>query len=118
VAARAPGAAWFRRDAAPQPRPLPADLARRLQHRTGVAVVLIAIVVLWMAAALPVLPDEVGVVLRFGGYNAPPSPGSTTICRPDRERATPSVTRVNRTEIDTARARAAPQARANCRKKR
>src|SRR4029077_12036304 len=68
---------------------------------TGVAVVLIAIVVLWMASGFyRVLPDEVGVVLRFGAYNRTTQPGlNYHLPTPIEKALTPSVTRVNRTEI-------------------
>jgi membrane protease subunit HflK len=68
---------------------------------TGVAVVLIAIVVLWMASGFyRVLPDEVGVVLRFGAYNRTTQPGlNYHLPTPIESVLTPSVTRVNRTEI-------------------
>jgi membrane protease subunit HflK len=68
---------------------------------TGVAVVLIAIVVLWVASGFyRVLPDEVGVVLRFGAYNRTTQPGlNYHLPMPIESVLTPSVTRVNRTEI-------------------
>src|SRR5258705_1263537 len=68
---------------------------------TGVAVVLIAIVVLWVASGFyRVLPDEVGVVLRFGAYNRTTQPGlNYHLPSPIEKVLTPSVTRVNRTEI-------------------
>jgi modulator of FtsH protease HflK len=68
---------------------------------TGVAVVLIAIVVLWVASGFyRVLPDEVGVVLRFGAYNRTTQPGlNYHLPAPIESVLTPSVTRVNRTEI-------------------
>ena len=68
---------------------------------TGVAVVLIAIVVLWMASGFyRVQPDEVGVVLRFGAYNRTTQPGlNYHLPTPIESVLTPSVTRVNRTEI-------------------
>ena len=68
---------------------------------TGVAVVLIAIVVLWVASGFyRVLPDEVGVVLRFGAYNRTTQPGlNYHLPTPIESVLTPSVTRVNRTEI-------------------
>jgi membrane protease subunit HflK len=55
----------------------------------------------WVASGILVDPDQVGVVLRFGAYNElPPSPASTITCRARSRRwLTPSVTRVNRTEI-------------------
>jgi membrane protease subunit HflK len=68
---------------------------------TGVAVVLIAIIVLWVASGFyRVLPDEVGVVLRFGAYNRTTQPGlNYHLPAPIESVLTPSVTRVNRTEI-------------------
>jgi membrane protease subunit HflK len=47
-----------------------------------------------------VLPDEVGVVLRFGAYNRTTQPGlNYHLPAPIEKVLTPSVTRVNRTEI-------------------
>jgi membrane protease subunit HflK len=68
---------------------------------TGIAVVLIAIVVIWLASGFyRVLPDEVGVVLRFGAYNRTTQPGlNYHLPGPIEKVLTPSVTRVNRTEI-------------------
>src|SRR5712672_287212 len=68
---------------------------------TGVAVVLIAIVVLWVASGFyRVLPDEVGVVLRFGAYNRTAQPGlNYHLPTPIESVLRPSVTRVKRTEI-------------------
>src|SRR5262245_34159341 len=68
---------------------------------TGLVVVVIAIVVIWLASGLyRVQPDEVGVVLRFGAYNRKTQPGlSYHVPRPIESVLTPSVTRVNRTEI-------------------
>ena len=68
---------------------------------TGVAVVLIAIVVIWLASGFyRVLPDEVGIVLRFGAYNRTTQPGlNYHLPAPIETALTPSVTRVNRTEI-------------------
>ena len=67
----------------------------------GVAVVLVAIVVLWVASGFyRVLPDEVGVVLRFGAYNRTTQPGlNYHLPMPIESVLTPSVTRINRTEI-------------------
>jgi membrane protease subunit HflK len=96
----------------PQP-PNFEELLRRSQDRfrrvfpggagmgTGIAIVIAAIVVLWLASGIyRVLPDEVGVVLRFGAYNRMTQPGlnyhwPTPIESVER----PSVTRINRTEI-------------------
>ena len=68
---------------------------------TGIAVVVIAIVVLWLASGFyRVLPDEVGVVLRFGAYNRTTQPGlNYHMPAPIETVLTPAVTRVNRTEI-------------------
>jgi modulator of FtsH protease HflK len=89
------------------------DLLRRGQDRvrrllpggsgtgTGIAIVVIAVVVLWLVSGFyRVLPDEVGVVLRFGAYNRTTQPGlNYHLPRPIETVLTPSVTRVNRTEI-------------------
>ncbi|MFZ3237555.1 MAG: FtsH protease activity modulator HflK [Stellaceae bacterium] len=68
---------------------------------TGIAVVLIAIVVIWLASGFyRVEPDEVGIVLRFGAYNRTTQPGlNYHLPSPIETALTPSVTRVNRTEI-------------------
>jgi modulator of FtsH protease HflK len=95
----------------PQP-PNFEELLRRSQDRfrkilpggfglgTGILVVLIAIAVLWLVSGFyRVLPDEVGVVLRFGAYNRTTEPGlSWHIPAPIERVLKPSVTRVNRTE--------------------
>jgi len=68
---------------------------------TGVAVVLIAILVLWLVSGFyRVLPDELGVVLRFGAYNRTAQPGlNYHLPAPIESVLRPSVTRINRTEI-------------------
>jgi membrane protease subunit HflK len=68
---------------------------------TGIAVALIAIVVLWLLSGFyRVLPDEVGVVLRFGAYNRTTQPGlNYHLPTPFEYVLLPSVTRINRTEI-------------------
>jgi membrane protease subunit HflK len=68
---------------------------------TGIAVVLIALAVLWMLSGFyRVLPDEVGIVKRFGAYNRTTQPGlNYHLPGPIESVMTPSVTRVNRTEI-------------------
>jgi membrane protease subunit HflK len=68
---------------------------------TGIAVVVIAIAVLWLVSGFyRVLPDEVGVVMRFGAYNRTTQPGlNYHLPVPIEKVLTPSVTRVNRTEI-------------------
>jgi len=68
---------------------------------TGIAVVAVAILVMWLASGFyRVNPDEVGVVLRFGAYNRTTQPGlNYHLPGPIEKALTPSVTRVNRTEI-------------------
>ena len=68
---------------------------------TGIAIVAIAILVIWLASGFyRVLPDEVGVVLRFGAYNRTTQPGlNYHLPNPIETVLKPSVTRVNRTEI-------------------
>jgi modulator of FtsH protease HflK len=89
------------------------DLLRRGQDRfrrmlpggfgtgSGIAIVLIAIVVIWLASGFyRVEPDQVGIVLRFGAYNRTTQPGlNYHLPSPIESVLTPSVTRVNRTEI-------------------
>src|ERR1700720_254488 len=67
----------------------------------GIAIVAIAILVIWLASGFyRVLPDEVGVVLRFGAYNRTTQPGlNYHLPSPIESVLKPSVTRVNRTEI-------------------
>src|ERR1700724_1510011 len=67
----------------------------------GIAIVAIAILVIWLASGFyRVLPDEVGVVLRFGAYNRTTQPGlNYHLPNPIETVLKPSVTRVNRTEI-------------------
>jgi len=69
--------------------------------RTWIAIAAIAIVVLWLLNGFyTVAADEVGVVLRFGAYNRTTQPGLNYHLPSPIERVlTPSVTRVNRTEI-------------------
>jgi membrane protease subunit HflK len=68
---------------------------------TGLAIVVLGILVIWLASGFyRVLPDEVGVVLRFGAYNRTTQPGlNYHLPTPIEKALTPSVTRVNRTEI-------------------
>jgi modulator of FtsH protease HflK len=89
------------------------DLLRRGQDRirrlmpggfgtgTGIAIVILAVLVIWLASGFyRVLPDEVGIVLRFGAYNRTTQPGlNYHLPSPIETVLTPSVTRVNRTEI-------------------
>src|SRR6516165_7366178 len=69
--------------------------------RTWIALVVIAFVVLWLLNGFyTVAADEVGVVLRFGAYNRTTQPGlNYHLPAPIEKVLTPSVTRVNRTEI-------------------
>jgi len=68
---------------------------------TGILVAVAVIVVLWLASGFyRVQPDEVGVVLRFGAYDRMTQPGlNYHLPYPIESALTPSVTRVNRTEI-------------------
>ncbi|MBV8888535.1 MAG: FtsH protease activity modulator HflK [Alphaproteobacteria bacterium] len=68
---------------------------------SGVAIAVVAILVIWLASGFyRVLPDEVGVVLRFGAYNRTTQPGlNYHLPSPIETVLRPSVTRVNRTEI-------------------
>jgi membrane protease subunit HflK len=89
------------------------ELLRRSQERfrnvlpggfgsgAGIAAVAIGVVVLWLVSGFyRVLPDQVGVVLRFGAYDRTAQPGLNYHLPMPIERAlTPAVTRVNRTEI-------------------
>ncbi|MBV9552675.1 MAG: FtsH protease activity modulator HflK [Alphaproteobacteria bacterium] len=98
------------------PGPRPPDfeeMLRRGQERfrrllpggrgTGsiVAIALVAVVGLWLASGFyRVLPDEAGVVLRFGAYNRVTQPGlNYHLPAPIESVQTPSVTRQNRMEI-------------------
>jgi membrane protease subunit HflK len=69
--------------------------------RTWIALAAIAVVVLWLLNGFyTVAADEVGVVLRFGAYNRTTQPGlNYHLPAPIEKALTPSVTRVNRTEI-------------------
>jgi membrane protease subunit HflK len=69
--------------------------------RRWVAIAAIAVVALWLLSGFyTVAADEVGVVLRFGAYNRTTQPGlNYHLPGPIEKVLTPSVTRVNRTEI-------------------
>ncbi|HEV2302594.1 MAG TPA: FtsH protease activity modulator HflK [Stellaceae bacterium] len=96
----------------PQP-PNFEELLRRSQERfrrilpggfrtgSGIALVAVAIAVLWLVSGFYVVqPDEVGIVLRFGAYNRTTQPGlNYHFPDPIETALTPKVTRVNRTEI-------------------
>ena len=96
----------------PQPPNLE-ELLRRSQDRfrrilpggfrtgSGIALVAVAIVVLWLVSGFYIVqPDEVGIVLRFGAYNRTTQPGlNYHLPDPIESALTPKVTRVNRTEI-------------------
>jgi membrane protease subunit HflK len=66
-----------------------------------VALVVIAIIGIWLASGFyRVLPDEQGVVLRFGQYSRTTQPGlNYHLPTPIEEVMTPKVTLVNRVEI-------------------
>jgi modulator of FtsH protease HflK len=68
---------------------------------TGIAIVALAIIVLWLASGFyRVLPDEVGIVLRFGAYHRTTQPGlNYHLPSPIESVLRPSVTHINRIEI-------------------
>ncbi len=68
---------------------------------SGIAIAVIAVVVIWLASGFyRVLPDEVGIVLRFGAYDRTTQPGlNYHLPSPMELVLTPKVTRVNRIEI-------------------
>jgi membrane protease subunit HflK len=68
---------------------------------TGIALVAIAIFVIWLASGFYVVrPDEVGIVLRFGAYNRTTQPGlNYHFPEPIETALTPKVTRINRTDV-------------------
>jgi membrane protease subunit HflK len=68
---------------------------------TAIAIAIVAVIVIWLASGFyRVLPDEVGIVLRFGAYNRTTQPGlNYHLPSPIETALTPSVTRVNRIEI-------------------
>jgi membrane protease subunit HflK len=74
---------------------------RGFRAGAGIVIALIAVVVLWLASGFyRVLPDEVGVVLRFGAYNRTTQPGlNYHLPTPIESVETPSVTRQNRLEV-------------------
>jgi membrane protease subunit HflK len=76
-------------------------LPGNFNSRTWIALVAVAVVVLWLLNGFyTVAADEVGVVLRFGAYNRTTQPGlNYHLPGPIEKVLTPSVTRVNRTEI-------------------
>jgi modulator of FtsH protease HflK len=67
----------------------------------GILLVVLGIFVLWLASGFYVVePGEVGVVLRFGAFNRMTAPGlHWHLPTPVEAVYTPSVTRINRTEI-------------------
>lgn len=68
---------------------------------TGIGLAVLAVVALWLASGFyRVLPDQQGVVLRFGAYNRTTQPGlNYHLPAPIESVFTPSVTTVNRLEI-------------------
>ncbi|MGH7038331.1 MAG: FtsH protease activity modulator HflK [Stellaceae bacterium] len=68
---------------------------------SGIAVIIAAIVVIWLASGFYIVqPDEVGIVLRFGAYNRTTQPGlNYHLPVPIESVLEPKVTRVNRTAI-------------------
>ncbi len=68
---------------------------------TGLIWALVAIVALWgLSGIYTVAPDEVGVVLRFGGFNRITQPGiNYHLPNPIETVVKPPVTRINRIEL-------------------
>ncbi len=109
---RGNGGAPGPRGGGPQPPNLE-EILRRSQDRfrnmfpggfragAAIAIAIAGVLVLWLVSGFyRVLPDEVGVVLRFGGYNRTTQPGlNYHLPAPIETVLTPSVTRINRTEI-------------------
>ena len=95
------------------PQPNLEEILRRGQDRfrrampggfggsTGIAIAVVAVLVLWLASGFyRVLPDEVGIVLRFGAYNRTAQPGlNYHLPTPFENVLKPSVTHINRIEI-------------------
>jgi membrane protease subunit HflK len=82
------------------------DQFRRLMPQNfgsgkGVLIIIAALVLLWLASGIyRVLPDEQGVVLRFGKYVYTTTPGlHWRLPWPIETVLTPKVTRVNRLEV-------------------
>lgn len=82
------------------------DRFRRLMPRgfgggRGVAVIVVVLGLIWLASGFyRVLPDEQGVVLRFGEFVKTTQPGlNYHLPTPIEAVLTPKVTRVNRVEI-------------------
>src|ERR1700732_2069657 len=73
----------------------------RFGNRRWIAIGALVIIGGWVASGIyTVDPDQVGVVLRFGAYNRTTEPGlNYHLPSPIEKVLTPSVTRVNRTEI-------------------
>jgi modulator of FtsH protease HflK len=67
----------------------------------GIAIVVLVIIVLWLASGFyRVLPDEVGVVKRFGAYDRTTQPGlNYHLPAPFESVLRPRVTTINRLEI-------------------
>lgn len=72
-----------------------------LGSAAGIGLVAAVIVVLWLASGFyRVLPDQQGIVLRFGEYNRTTQPGlNYHLPSPIESVLTPSVTHINRVEI-------------------
>ena len=81
--------------------------------RTWIALAVAGVIVLWLLNGFyTVAADEVGVVLRFGAYNRTTQPGlNYHLPSPIEKVLTPSVTRVNRTEIGYRSAAEGPATR-------
>ena len=73
----------------------------RLGGGRGIAILALAVIALWLASGFyRVEPDEVGVVLRFGGFTRTTLPGlNYHMPWPIETVERPAVTRINRIEI-------------------
>ncbi|HVM79074.1 MAG TPA: FtsH protease activity modulator HflK [Stellaceae bacterium] len=97
----------------PQGGPNVEDIIRKSQERLrgmlpggfggspAIILIVVAVAVIWLISGVyRVQPDEVGVVLRFGGFNRLANPGlNYHLPWPIESVEKPQVTRVNRTDV-------------------
>jgi membrane protease subunit HflK len=76
-------------------------LPRSLSGRKGIALIVFLTISIWMMSGVYfVQPDQLGVVQRFGAYDRTTEPGlHYRLPAPIESVQTPSVTRINRTDI-------------------
>ena len=79
----------------------PARVPRHFGGGRGLALLVVALVAVWLATGFyRVQPDEQGVVLRFGAYDRTTMPGlNYHVPWPVETVLTPAVTRINRVEV-------------------